>query len=87
MDTRYAAGTWSDARRVIIKAEVVRLGDREPRDNLRFVVTNMRQTPHFLYEKVYCARGDVENRIKELKTCSSTARAAADSGRTSCAFF
>ena len=24
-------------------------------------------TPRFLYEKVYCARGDVENRIKELK--------------------
>ena len=46
---------------------VVRLGDREPRDNPRFVVTNMRQTPRFLYEKVYCARGDVENRIKELK--------------------
>ena len=67
MDTRYAAGTWSDARRVIIKAEVVRLGDREPRDNPRFVVTNMRQTPQFLYEKVYCARGDIENRIKELK--------------------
>ena len=44
MDTDYAAGTWSDARRVIIKAEVVRLGDREPRDNPRFVVTNMRQT-------------------------------------------
>ena len=67
MDTDYAAGTWSDTRRVIIKAEVVRLGDREPRDNPRFVVTNMRQTPRFLYEKVYCARGDVENRIKELK--------------------
>ena len=64
MDTDYAAGTWSAARRVIIKAEVVRLGDREPRDNPRFVVTNMRQTPRFLYEKVYCARGDVENRIK-----------------------
>ena len=27
----------------------------------------MRQTPRFIYEKVYCARGDVENRIKELK--------------------
>ena len=63
----YQAGKWSHARRVIIKAEVVRLGDREPRDNPRFVVTNMRQTPRFLYEKVYCARGDVENRIKELK--------------------
>ena len=30
-------------------------------------MTNMRQTPRFLYEKVYCARGDAENRIKELK--------------------
>ena len=52
--------------RVVTKAEVVRLGDREPRDNPRFVVTNLRQTPRFIYEKVYCARGDIENRIKEL---------------------
>ena len=50
----------------VIKAEVVRLGEREPRDNPRFVVTNLRQTPRFIYEKVYCARGDIENRIKEL---------------------
>ena len=34
----YQAGKWSHARRVVIKAEVVRLGDREPRDNPRFVV-------------------------------------------------
>ena len=27
---------------------------------------NLRQTPRFIYEKVYCARGDIENRIKEL---------------------
>ena len=52
-DTRYAAGTWDHERRVVIKAEVVRLGDREPRDNPRFVVTNLRQTPRFIYEKVY----------------------------------
>ena len=65
-DTQYQAGTWGHARRVVIKAEVVRLGDREPRDNPRFVVTNLRQTPRFIYEKVYCARGDIENRIKEL---------------------
>ena len=64
---RLCGGHVERPRRVIIKAEVVRLGDREPRDNPRFVVTNMRQTPRFLYEKVYCARGDVENRIKELK--------------------
>ena len=65
-DTRYAARTWDHERRVVIKAEVVRLADREPRDNPRFVVTNLRQTPRFIYEKVYCARGDIENRIKEL---------------------
>ena len=65
-DTRYAARTWGHERRVVIKAEVVRLGDREPRDNPRFVVTNLRHTPRFIYEKVYCARGDIENRLKEL---------------------
>ena len=50
----------------MIKAEVVRLDDREPRDNPRFVVTNLRHAPRYVYEKVYCARGDIENRIKEL---------------------
>ena len=66
-DTRcYRAGTWDHERRVVIKAEVARLADREPRDNPRFVVTNLRQTPRFIYEKIYCARGDIENRIKEL---------------------
>ena len=48
LDTRYRARTWD--RDVVIKAEVVRLGDREPRDNPRFVVTNLRQTPRFLYD-------------------------------------
>jgi hypothetical protein len=66
-DCCYRAGKWSRHRRVIIKAEVVRLEGREPKDNARFVVTNLRQTPRWLYERVYCARGDMENRIKELK--------------------
>ena len=48
-DTRcYRAGTWDHERRVVIKAEVVRLAGREPRDNPRFVVTNLRQTPRFI---------------------------------------
>ena len=51
---------------IVIKAEVVRLGDRDSRDNLRFVVTTLRQMPQFLYERIYCARGDIENCIKEL---------------------
>lgn len=66
-ECRYAAGTWPKARRVIIKAEVVRHEGKEPKDNPRFVVTNLRRAPRPVYEKVYCERGDVENRIKELK--------------------
>ena len=65
-ETRYAARRWRCKRRVIIKAEVVRHPGREPKMNPRFVVTNLRGTPRRLYEKVYCARGDIENRIKEL---------------------
>ena len=65
-ETRYAAGTWDHRRRVIIKAEVVRHPGREPKDNPRFVVTNLKQSPRHLYEMIYCARGDIENRIKEL---------------------
>ena len=41
-EARYAAKTWAQARRVVIKAEVVRLSGREPRDNARFVITNLR---------------------------------------------
>ena len=66
-ECRYAARKWSRRRRVIIKAEVVRHEDREPKDNPRFVVTNLRQSPRWIYERIYCQRGDVENRIKELK--------------------
>ena len=66
LETGYAAGTWARERRVVIKAEVVRLPGRTPRDNPRFVITTLRQSPRFVYEQVYCARGDIENRIKEL---------------------
>jgi hypothetical protein len=62
----YAAGKWSRKRRIIIKAEVVRHPGREPKDNPRFVVTNRTQSPRRIYEDLYCERGDVENRIKEL---------------------
>ena len=33
--------------------------------NTRYVVTNLDGKPQFLYDKLYCARGDMENRIKE----------------------
>lgn len=65
-ECRYAAGSWQRRRRVIIKAEVVCHPGREPKDNPRFVVTNLPHSPRHLYEAIYCARGDVENRIKEL---------------------
>ena len=57
--------SWSRTRRVVAKAE----GLPGPRGaNPRFVVTSLdrgRAGTHFLYEKLYCARGDMENRIKE----------------------
>jgi hypothetical protein len=64
----YAAGSWKKRkRRVIIKADVALHPGRKPKDNPRFIVTNLKTTPKFIYRKVYCARGDIENRIKELK--------------------
>ena len=72
--------TWPWKRRVIYKAEVVRAEGKKPKDNPRFVVTNMRQSPRWLYEEVYCQRGDLENRIKELHYGMAI-------GRTSCTNF
>jgi AcrR family transcriptional regulator len=65
-ECRYAAKTWDRERRVVIKAEVVWHAGRERRDNPRFVVTNLKRAPQRLYEDVYCLRGEIENRIKEL---------------------
>ena len=47
-------------RRVIIKAEHTEQGE-----NPRCIVTNLTGEPQDLYDNVYCARGDMENRIKE----------------------
>jgi len=65
-EVRYAARKWDRPRRVIFKAEVVRHPGRDPKDNPRFVVTNLTRTPRRLYERIYCLRGELENRIKEL---------------------
>jgi len=59
-DFEYAADTWSYARRVIVKAEHGGRGS-----NPRFVVTNICGEAAELYDRVYCARGEAENRIKE----------------------
>lgn len=79
-ECRYAAGSWNKKRRVIIKADITLHPGRQPKDNPRFIVTNLKTTPKFIYEKVYCPRGDVENRIKELKD-------GLEIDRTSCSSF
>jgi len=65
-------GTWARQRRVVAKAE--HLPDKDkPRfgkSNPRFVVTSLGRRyagARALYEKIYCARGDMENRIKETQ--------------------
>jgi len=52
--------TWSGERRVVAKAEHLEKGP-----NPRFIVTSLSGDPRRLYEEVYCARGEMENRIKE----------------------
>jgi hypothetical protein len=64
--SHYRAKKWTRERRVVIKAEVVRHPGRAPKENPRFVITNLPHSPQWIYEKVYCGRGEIENRIKEL---------------------
>jgi hypothetical protein len=65
-DFRYRTRkSWSDERRVIGKAEFTNGGA-----NPRFIVTNIHPafaSPRFLYEAVYCQRGEMENRLKECQ--------------------
>lgn len=56
----YGASSWDRSRRVIAKAEHSDKGS-----NPRFVVTSLEGDPGELYDGSYCARGDMENRIKE----------------------
>jgi hypothetical protein len=72
--------SWARSRRVVAKAEYMDKGE-----NPRFVVTNLgcdEYEGQELYEKIYCARGEMENRIKEQqlhlfadRTSSATMRA------------
>jgi hypothetical protein len=59
---RYAAKTWNTERRVIARVEASERGA-----DSRFVVTNLAGAPRWLYEEVYCARGQAENLIKAHK--------------------
>jgi Transposase DDE domain group 1 len=58
----YAAKTWSALRRVIARIEASPQGS-----DSRFIVTNLKGAPRWLYERVYCARGQAENLIKAHK--------------------
>ena len=73
----YQADSWAVPRRIIYKAEITASGQA----NTRFVVTNLKSSqPSFLYKTVYCARGRMENFIKNHKTFLH-------SDRTSCHTF
>ena len=67
--------SWSRRRRVIGKAEWTH-GEANP----RFVVTSLKRgeiDARILYERVYCARGDMENRVKECQLDLFASRASA----------
>jgi hypothetical protein len=70
--TGYRAESWSRERKVIARVEASAKGT-----DTRFVVTNLPGRAKLLYEKVYCARGRMENMIKEHKLYTR-------SDRTSC---
>lgn len=56
----YRAHAWPYARLIVVRAEVGEQGE-----DARFVVTNIFGAARELYEDLYCARGEMENRIKE----------------------
>jgi hypothetical protein len=58
----YQAHRWRRARRVIAKAEHNAQGA-----NPRFILTTLPEAPQEAYEWIYCARGEMENRLKECQ--------------------
>ena len=70
--TGYRAESWSRERTVIARVEATSKGS-----DIRFIVTNLPGRSKLLYEKIYCARGRMENMIKEHKLYTK-------SDRTSC---
>jgi len=77
----YAARSWPQAFRVVVKAEVLPgKGDLPAKDNERFVVTTLRgPSPRTLYSEDYCARGQAENLIKQVKCDLKSDRTSASS--------
>ena len=70
--TGYAAASWSKPRKIVARVEASEQGS-----DIRFIVTNLPGRAKVLYEKVYCARGRMENLIKDMKLYTR-------SDRTSC---
>jgi len=70
--TGYQAASWSRPRRVVARVEATSKGC-----DIRFIVTNLPGRAKVLYEKIYCARGRMENMIKDHKLYTK-------SDRTSC---
>jgi hypothetical protein len=71
--TRHKAKSWSRERRAVARIEATTLGL-----DIRFVVTNLEHgSPEWMYDSLYCARGQMENLIKLHKTQLA-------SDRTSC---
>src|SRR5260370_1331113 len=59
-ETRHRAGSWHKERRAVARIEATRLGL-----DIRFIVTNLDHgAAEWLYETLYCARGQAENLIK-----------------------
>ena len=72
-ETRHRAKSWNRERRAVARIEATKLGL-----DIRFVVTNLNHgSPEWLYDSLYCARGQAENLIKLHKTQLA-------SDRTSC---
>lgn len=77
----YAAKSWPQAHRVVLKAEVLAGSNGLPaKDNQRYVVTSLRNpTASALYQQVYCQRGQAENWIKQMKADLKSDRTSASS--------
>lgn len=66
----YQAGTWSRPRRIVARIEATALGT-----DVRFIVTDLEETgAKFLYETIYCGRGNAELMIKEHKCFLKSSR-------------
>ena len=70
---RYAARSWTVERKVVARIEASAQGT-----DTRFIVTNLKGAPRWLYESVYCQRGQAENLIKARSP--SACRSVSDMG-------